>query len=125
MATTVTPDTIRTRAPSFNDLSDAAIQLAIDEAERWMNETEWGPSHYNDGVFYLSCHILEEDAALADTDGEGGEALPAGPLVAEKILSWSVRYGEGPSAFDDAMATTAWGRRYIARRDCIFVGRVI
>lgn len=123
MATTVTPKSLRERAPAFNTVSDTLVQGAIDEAVRWTSETQWGPSHFDDGVFYLACHILEEDAALSADGlkaGETGAALPPGPVQSEKILTWSVSYAvaEGGS-FDDALATTAWGRRYIARRQLV------
>lgn len=127
MATTVTPRTLKLRARPFSDLSDYVVQLAIDEAVRWMDEAQWGPSHYDDGVFYFSCHILEEDAKLnATVAGSSGDAVPAGPVQSEKILSWSISYAvaEG-GAFDDALATTAWGRRFIARRQMIFSDRRI
>lgn len=126
MATTLTPSGLLTRARVFKSVADSEIQAAIDEAERWMCESNWGPSHYNDGVFYLAAHILAENEMLnsVETPAETGDAIAAGPLRSERILSWSASY-ESASDFDDAWATTAWGRRFIARRDCVFSARIM
>lgn len=123
MATTVTPSTLKDRAPVFAEVNASAVQSAIDEATRWVSESQWGPSHYNDGVFYLACHILEESAQLnaeGVTPGTSGDRVAPGPVQSEKILTWSASYSvsEG-GVFDDAFATTAWGRQFLARRQLI------
>lgn len=123
MPTTVTPSTLKDRAPVFAEVEAASVQLAIDEAVRWTSETQWGPSHYDDGVFYLACHVLEETSQLnADgvQPGESGDRVAPGPIQRESILNWSASYAvsEG-GVFDDAFATTAWGRMFIARRQLI------
>lgn len=128
MPTTVVPNTIRTRAPAFAGEDDTTLQAAIDEAVRWINEPAWGASHFDDGVLYLACHILTEDALLkaAPDAASQGEAIPAGPLASEKILTWSASYAvsEG-GVFADALATTAWGRRFLARRQLVFPSRCL
>lgn len=123
MATSLTPNGLKDRARSFSSISDAVVQVAIDEAARWMNETAWG-TRFDDGVFYLACHILEEDAAMNNVDaGDGATALPAGPVTAERILNWSAEYATAKDFIDDDMATTSWGRRFISRRKLVFAGR--
>jgi len=132
MATTVTPGTLRTKAQgAFDSVDDEAIQLAIDEAGRYISAENWS-GRLDDGVFYLACHILAELATVADAAADGGGAaatlgaVPAGPVSTEKILSWSATYSvsEG-GVFDDALATTSWGRMFLARESRVFSGRVI
>jgi len=131
MATTVTPENLNTRSRcAFDDVDPADIQTAIDEACRYISESNWG-SRFDDGVFYLACHILAELGALEEAARDGGAAatvgaVPAGPVMAEKILGWSANYAvsEG-GVFDDAFATTSWGRMFLARCSRVFSGRVI
>ena len=127
MATTVTPGSIKARATAFVSLSDDVLQLAIDEAVRWISENNWGTSHYDDGVFYLACHIAEQMTSLAAASaGDTTDTLPAGPKDSESLMSWRVSYAvsEG-GAFDDALATTSWGRMYLALRGRVFSPRVM
>lgn len=125
MATTVTPVSLKQRATAFSSMDNEIVQSAINEAVRWIDEAAWGVSHFDDGVFYLACHILDEDAALnSATAGSGADATPAGPLTSEKILGWSASWSSSDD-FNDALATTGWGRRYIARRSLVFSARSI
>lgn len=124
MATTVTPSTLKQRAAAFAALSDSVVQAAINESVRWTSEPQWGASHFDDGVFYLACHILEEDAALNSQQLGGGASTPAGPKTAEKLLTWSAEW-DSPDEFNDALATTGWGRRYLAARGRVFSTRCI
>ena len=126
MATTVTVDTLIARAPAFKAADEACIQFAIDEAVLYTNETNWG-AKFNNGVFYLACHILTESLAFAAAGLEGGvSALPAGGVTSEKIDEWAATYGGLGNAFEgEALATTAWGRSYIARRKTIFSRRIL
>jgi hypothetical protein len=123
LATSLTPNSLKDRARSFSSLSDAVVQAALDEAERWVNEEAWG-SKYDDGVFYFACHILEEDSALNAVDaGDGVSVLPAGPVTREKILNWEAEYATAKDFVEDDLATTSWGRRFISRRRLVFAAR--
>ena len=129
MATTVTPCSLRLRAaPIFDQLGDDVIQPAIDEACTYLNEVAWG-SRFDDGVFYLACHILTELEMLKEAAADGGaaataNAVPPGAVSSESILSWRASYAvsEG-GVFDDALATTTWGRQYLARCQRVFADR--
>lgn len=129
MATSITPDVLRERARgAFDDVDPADVQTAIDEACRYVSEPAWG-SRFDDGIFYLACHILAELAAIEEAAEDGGAsatvgAMPAGPVMSEKILSWSASYAvsEG-GVFDDAFATTTWGRMFLARCQRVFADR--
>lgn len=111
----------------FAPVRNVDCQAAIDEAVRWTSEPQWGASHFDDGIFYLACHILEESEALAaSTPGQSGSAIAPGPVASERILSWSVTYATNSSGvWDDALATTPWGRRYIAARERVFSSRIL
>ena len=131
MATSLTPATFRVRARGvFDSVEDEEIQLTIDEACRYVSEENWG-ERFDDGVFYMTAHILTELALLESAAGDGGaaasgNAVPAGPVSSESILQWRVSYAvsEG-GAFDDALATTTWGRQYLARCHRVFSNRLI
>jgi hypothetical protein len=131
MATSITPDVLYQRSRGvFDSVDSDCVQNAIDEAVRYVSEVNWG-DRYDDGVFYLSCHILAESAMLeqAGTDGgpaATGGAVPAGPVMSESILSWRTTYSvsEG-GVFDDGLATTTWGRQYLARSNRVFSRRVL
>lgn len=131
MTTTITPDILFDRSRDvFSEVDEDCVQLAIDEAVRYVSEVNWG-GRYDDAIFYLACHILCEFAQLelAAVDGgtaSTGGAIPAGPVMAEKILSWSTSYAvsEG-GVFDDAFATTSWGRMFLARESRVFSRRVL
>lgn len=127
----VTPDDLYTRSRgAFNTVDPDDVQLAIDEAERYVSQSNWG-ARADDGVFYLACHILAETAMIVEAADDGGPAatggaVPAGPVQTEKILSWSASYSvsEG-GVFDDEFSTTTWGRQFIARASRVFSNRVI
>lgn len=131
MATTVTPESLYAKSRGvFDSVDDACVQEAIDEAVRYVSEVDWG-CRYDDGIFYLACHILAEAASIEVAASDGGAsatvgAIPAGPVMSEKILTWSASYSvsEG-GVFDDAFATTTWGRQYLARSSRVFSRRVI
>lgn len=131
MATSVTPATLRSRSRgAFDEVDEVAIQAAIDEACRYVSEVNWG-SRFDDGVFYLACHILTEIEAMREAAQDGGAAatlgaVPAGPLTRESILDWSASYAvSGGGVFDDAFSTTVWGRQYLARCERVFSNRVL
>ena len=126
MATTITPATLKARAPAFATVRNVTLQVYIDEAVRWVDDVAWGPSHYDDGVFYFACHVLTENAMLnleGMTPAGSAGSVPAGPITQERILTWSASYATAGAFEDDALSTTAWGRRFIARRDLVFSPR--
>ena len=124
MSTAVTPRTLKARAEPFCSMTDARVQTAIDEAVRWLSEDNWGTSHFDDGVFYLACHILEEDAALNATTAGGAQGALPGSVESERVLSWSVSYAT-PQAFVYGLPPTASGRRFLARRELVFSSRCL
>ena len=85
-----------------------------------MSVKNWG-RRYDDGQFYLTAHILTELSTLKAGGATGGvNAIPSGPVLSEKIKSWSATYGRNDAFAMDAFATTSWGRAYIARRKLVF-----
>jgi len=126
MATSIDAQALKTRATVFAEVPDCDVNAAIDEAVRWVDDVAWGPSHYDDGVFYFACHVLTENAMLnleGMTPAGSAGSVPAGPITQERILTWSASYATAGAFEDDALSTTAWGRRFIARRDLVFSPR--
>lgn len=112
----------------FADVDVPCVEDALAEAARWVGEKAWA-NLYEDGIVYFAAHLLTELAQLeagAKTAGAqaGGSAVPAGPVTQERILNWSASYAT--EAFSrDALATTSWGRMYLARRQLVFGSRCI
>ena len=120
----LTPEQFLTKAaPAFDSICEEDVQDALNEAACLMNVANWG-CKYDQGQFYLTAHILTELSTLKTGGATGGvNAIPSGPVLSEKIKSWSATYGRN-GAFDaDAYATTSWGRAYIARRNLVFSNR--
>lgn len=111
----------------FSSVCKSDIQDAIDTAESMMSVSAWG-SLYDNGLFLLSCHFVVELQMLTQAGNihASANAINASPLKMEKIGEWQAAYGgsSNVSPFDgDPLATTSWGRAYIARRDSIFAAR--
>ena len=121
MATTITPAILKRRTRCiFTKVNKNEVQDAIDEAVRWLNEPNWGASHFDDGVLYLATHLLEELEGLRLAGlGGGTNAVPAGAVESERLLSWSASYAINKAFEDNALATTVWGRKFIAAQQRI------
>jgi len=119
-----TPKTFVKRAPAFKCVSPLAIQQGIDEAERSTNRENWGVKA-DDAVFYLAAHLITLNTHLNSLDATGGLSAPAGPVKSESLLEWSATYETSAALSGEAMATTSWGRIFVAMRRTIFSRRCL
>jgi len=114
----------------FDSFDESDITSAIEEAERYISQDNWS-GRYCDGVFYLAAHILTVTARIREAGdaASSADAMPAGPMRSEKILSWSASYEVGSGDNDDAVAaalkTTTWGREYLWRCSLVFSCRTL
>ncbi|MCW8965422.1 MAG: DUF4054 domain-containing protein [Candidatus Pacearchaeota archaeon] len=106
----ITPSELQAKFPGvFDSLSDATIQLAIDEAVLNISESIWG-DYYNLGLFYLTAHILVSTTPTA----LGGLAGAAGSVTSQRAGGVSVSFAAaspGGSAISN-FSSTGFGQTY-------------
>ena len=124
MTTCYTPESFRSKlSPMFDGVCDEAIQEALDDAALFISESNWS-ARYCSGVLLLAAHWVTEFEMLINAGSVAASASAIrGEISSEKIKSWSASYGNGNSGgvFDgDALATTSWGKAFIAKRNLIF-----
>lgn len=118
-----TPKTFKARLPAFKCVSNPAVQYGIDEAERCTNRCNWGVKA-DDAVLYQAAHIIALNTQMGKA-GAGGIGVPTGPIKSERLLEWAATY-DSVSAFSGAMmATTVYGRHFVAMKRMIFSNRCI
>lgn len=117
----VTPASIKTFAPEFVALTDPVVQAAIDQAERRTSRTQWA-GKADDGVTYLTCHLLAVAAQVASS-GSGGQ----GALTSQRVGPLARSFA---NPFEGAPYTQAWfalskyGLAYVEIRSLVFVDRI-
>lgn len=129
-----TATTFKARSsPAFDAVDDADVDIALDIAESYVSETDWGDSRYHHGVYFLAAHWLTAEEMLKAGNGSGVSggvgSVPAGAVTSEKIKSWSASYAS-PSASkmtleEMSLSVTAWGRQFLALRQLVFARRTI
>jgi hypothetical protein len=102
----VTPNVaaFKTMFPEFADIDDTIVQIAIDQAGQFVDDT-WGTSE-DDAIMYLAAHFI----ATAQMTSESGGRL----VTAERIGQISVNYAsamavEGKTGGVDPLSTTSYG----------------
>jgi len=110
----VTPSDVKAKLPEFTSLNDSIIQLCLDAAERRVNLCAWGDLA-DDGILYLTGHLLKLR--------EQGDALAAGPVQSERVLSVNASYAIDSSVAASALGSTAYGRYYLDLRSLVFGAR--
>ena len=112
----VTPATIKEVLTEFAEVSSTRIQIFLDFAAQQMNATAWGVK-YDQGLIYLTGHLLKLDAEAAT----GGGA--AGPVTAEAVGQVSASYQVGESFSNSEFGSTVYGRRYLELSRTVFARR--
>jgi hypothetical protein len=109
----ITPSQLQAKFPGvFDALSDAEIQLAIDEAALNIDEDLWG-DYYDIGLYYLSAHILIATTPTA----LGGLAGASGPVTSQRAGAVSVSFAAGASAVSaSSYGSTGYGQQYLTYR---------
>ena len=104
----ITPASFKARFPEFASVSDARVQVFIDDAELELNETCWGDL-YNKGLSYLTAHFLSL--------GEGssnGDANPQNVLTSRSVGDVSVGFQAASTLSTDEayFGSTVYGQEY-------------
>jgi hypothetical protein len=114
----VTPATVREVLTEFAEVPAPRIQTFLDFAAQQINAAAWGLK-YDQGLIYLTGHLLKLDADSKD----GGGA--AGPVSAETVGQVSASYQIGEYASESEFGSTVYGRRYLELRKLVFACRCL
>lgn len=102
----------RDRFPEFVNRSDGNVQAVLDEAVGEVGDT-WIESDRTPAVLHLTAHLLASSGTGVGAGG-GGVAV-TGPIRSRTVGDVSVTFaGAGSTKSDDLLATTGYGRRYLA-----------
>lgn len=113
----VSAQDIKDRFDEFDDVDSSVIDLAIAEAGRRINSTQWGPSKTDDGTLYLACHLLKF--------GAKGDGLASGPMTAKRVGDVSAAFAVADIFKRSALAATAYGRYFLDLQSTVFPTRVL
>lgn len=116
---------IKTRFPAFASVADATIETLIEEAVSYVSE-DWLERDYAVAYKYIVAHLLVREGVL-DAAGALPTAHAPGAVQSESIGDSSVSYAsqQGMSASDTDLASTEYGRRYLALRNKNFGSPVV
>jgi hypothetical protein len=117
---TCTPADFKTRFPEFDSVTDARVQLFIDDAELEVDEDRWGDL-YDKGVCYLTAHLLYIAEQSSAGQGEGG-----GPLSTKTVGDVSLSFGSYLTADSKAAVfnSTSYGQEYYRLMMMVGMGAV-
>ena len=114
-ALTILPDAVamKTRFSEFAATDDAAIQFAIEEAARSVDDT-WIEGDRILAVMLLAAHHIASIAATSGADGREVTSETIGPISVTyaQITSSPSQPGSGSSGSDKE--STSYGKRYLA-----------
>lgn len=108
----------RTKFPTFAGVTDATINMAIQEASASVDQS-WIEADYQPAILYLAAHILTIDGALIDALGAGaaGGVMGAGLVTEAKVGDVQVKLGgagsgSGGGSSASGLGSTPYGLRY-------------
>jgi len=109
----ITLTDIQTRFPgAFDAVTEGQASLVIDEAAKEIVEDVWGNS-YDDGLLYLSAHLLTLFVVSPGVGGGGG------PVSSRRVGDVAVTFATTRSASEIAsgqFGSTLFGQRYLQLR---------
>lgn len=112
----MTPALIKSYFPEFVSLSDAFIQLYIDQAILSVNVNIWG-NKSELGVAYLTAHLLT-------IIGRGGTGA-AGPVTQESVGDLSRSYAQVSIPNVNEYGLTSYGQEYFRLRKSLPISPLV
>lgn len=127
LATVITPTDIKTRYPEFTDISDATIQMAIDETALTMSECQW-KEKYTLGMIHKTAHILVSSyqGAIDGLTSLNNELIeqPTGSVLRSESFELAREWDQIADKYRKyEESSTAYGMRYLRLRSTIFFNR--
>ncbi len=115
----VTPATFKLRFPSFAGLTDARVQMFIDDADPAFNVCRWG-GYYDLGLANYVAHELTMAAALE----AGPKAALLDATIAKKVDVMSITFDAilKGKVVENPYLATVYGQKYLYYRDLISPG---
>lgn len=108
----VTAQDIKDCFGEFSGLDDATVDKFRLQAEAIINISEWGPSKADQGILYMSAHLLKLD--------KEGNSLAAGPMTQKRVGDVSASFSIPNIVTNEFLAGTAYGRHYLSLRSLVF-----
>jgi Protein of unknown function (DUF4054) len=102
----ITAASVKMRFPAFVDTPDSQIEYAIEEAQRWVDDT-WLPDDQVPAMLYLSAHYLA--VALMVAESGTGQIVQSERIG--QLSTTFVTVTQPPNSRD--LQTTVFGRRYL------------
>ena len=113
----ITTALFKTRFPEFTSISDARVQLFIDDAVVILNETNWSEK-YDLGLYYLTAHYL-----VLGEKSSAGNSGSNGQIASKAVDGTSVSYNNPTlnGSDDSYFSSTSYGQRYLELRKSLGV----
>lgn len=114
----VTPAAFKLRFPSFSSVTDARVQMFIDDADPAFNVCRWG-DYYALGLANYVAHELTMSAAL-----EAGRGVTLDATLVKKVDVMSITFDAilKGKVVDNPFLATAYGQKYLYYRDLVSLG---
>ena len=110
----------KTRFPEFSNISDATVDINIQDAEIMVTKSKWGKL-YDIGVAYLAAHSLA--LSVKSANGNSGAVNQVASKSVEGIsVSYAVAQG---TVAEDYYQSTTYGKRYLNLLSQVSVGNVL
>lgn len=115
----VTADTVRETFPEFDGCSDTAVERWLAHAARRVNETQWA-GMYDDGVLWLTAHLLKVNANLSV-----GLQAGTGAVKSQRVGDLSVTFEVPQRMSQSFLASTTYGQYFLDMQANVFPTRVL
>jgi hypothetical protein len=113
----VTAADVKERFPEFSSVPDSRISDFIAEAGRLVSIPQWGQTRADDGILYLTAHLLAFDAS--------GGGLAGGAVQSRTVGDVSESYAVGDAFSGSVLGATAYGRHFLELQRRVFVTRCV
>ena len=113
----VTAQNIKDKFDEFDELDTTVIDAAIAEAGRRINAGQWGESKADDGLTWLTAHLLKLT--------QKGDALASGPLTSKRVGDVAASFATADIFKNSALGATAYGRYFLDLQSTVYPTRVL
>ena len=108
----------RERFPEYENVPDARVRIALDEAALIMSDPDKWLDFYDVANLYLTAHLLF--LAEKSATGDPGASYPANHQEVDDVV---VKFAVKPiDPMMDDLYTTSYGKQYIKYRRMAFTG---
>lgn len=120
MSIAVEPEDVTDVAPEFASTAEESIELFIEQARIFVNESVWGEKKGKAGIIYMACHMMKEMGL-----GSGGISDGAGAVTQEKVGDLSKSYGDlgngSRNETDKILMTTKYGKMFLLLKKTLVI----